>query len=70
MLLFLFRNAKLTKAPMAPASIGVKNPTKSPPMTSRNNRRVSTSPEKEVIFFLNPVFGLFGARSSLMRIHI
>ena len=56
---------RVPKAPMAPASVGVKNPQKSPPITKIKRINVSTSPERDAIFSLKVVFGPLGASSGL-----
>jgi len=42
--------SRVPKAPTAAASVGVKTPLKSPPMTATKRMRVSTTPVREAIF--------------------
>ncbi len=58
------------RAPTAPASVGVKMPRKSPPMTSKKSRNVSIRPERDLIFSLNVVLGPRGPSSGLSVVHI
>ncbi len=54
------------KAPMAPASVGVKKPMKRPPMTSTKMMSVSETPVSDATFSLKENLGPLGPSSGLM----
>ena len=55
-------------APMAAASVGVNTPTKSPPMTRRNSRKVSIRPVSEAIRSRRDAFGAGTQRPGRRRV--
>ena len=54
---------RVPKAPTAPASVGVKMPRNSPPITMAKRIMVSTRPDKDAIFSLKLALGARGASS-------
>ncbi len=61
---------RVENAPTAPASVGVKIPPKSPPITRIKIMRVSITPDSDAIFSFHEVLGPRGPSSGLRLVHM